>query len=472
MRNVNPAVSIGMSVVLVLGLVQAPAAQTLESEARRALARQGDPAITHDEVRAFLRSRDKFVRDRDRDRRLAENREEFARAVNRVGLAAATGRLDSENARFEEANRRLEKEIAAARERQQLRVVRTFIRIPVTIIVTVATQNPIVGAAAGSAFSTAVTGGDLDEVVTATAISAATAGASELASMGIEQIATSVGEQVAAQAADELAAHGIQEAVVDKVAAEVATKVAAKVAHAMDVGLNVVATQVIPSQNSLGTLGQVLTGVNVATAVHGLLTPVVIDLEAVMELDAAVGQVASGLDALALAPDDPDAYIAALAERGKAAAVLLAANTAVCSNSLTGKKVIPADVCSNALTVTKSAVNAAAPTLTDADVALLKRIDQTLGVGDMMKYAVTVGNTPLGLATSKDAASAVTELGAATMNLDTLTIAADAIRSVDKIMACAIANDIGLHIVSNRLSGPRGQHFNALEKQWSARCAQ
>ena len=42
--------------------------------------------------------------------------------------------------------------------------------------------------------------------------------------------------------------------------------------------------------------------------------------------------------------------------------------------------------------------------------------------------------------------------------------------NVDTITACAIANDIRLHIVSNRLSGPRGQHFNALERQWSNRC--
>ena len=481
MRNVNAAVCIGMSVVLVLGLAQAPAAQTLESEARRALARQGDPAITHDDVWAILRSRDEVVRDIDRNRELVANGEAFDREVDRVVLAAAAGRLDYENARFEVANRRLEKEIAAERERQRWRWVRTIIRIPVTVVVTVATGNPIIGAAVGSGFSTAVTGGGLDEVVIATATSAAMAGASELASMGIEHVATSVGEQVAAKAADQLAALGVQEAVVDKVAAEVATKVAAKVVRAMDVGLHVIATQVILGQNP-GTLSYVLSGVNVATAVGDLLTPVVIDLKAVMELDAAVDQLASGLDELTLDPDDPDAYIAALVERGKVATVLLAANTAVCSGALTDKQVVPDPVCINALASVKNAMDAAkVPPLGDVksalnadDAAFLEGITRTVKIGKAIKVFVPAASVFGGLPFSKNLGEASAETGVLAITgvlTKDLPTFADVVLSVDRITACTITRNIGWHILGHNLTGKREKYFSALHGVWSTRCA-
>ena len=498
MRNVNPAVSIGMSVVLVLGLVPAPAAQTLESEARRALARQGGPTITYDDVQALFWSRDEVVRDIDRNRRLAANQEAFDREVDRVGFAARTRRLYEDNARLEEANRNIERQIAAERERQRLRWVRVVIAIPVNVIVTVVTGSPIIGSAVASGFSTAVTGGDLDEVVIATASSAATAGVNELASLGIEQVATSVGEQAAAKAADELAAYGVQEAVVDKVAAEVGAEVAAKVTRAMDVGLHVVATQAVPGQDP-GALSQFVTGLNVVVAAGDLLTPVVIDMDSVMELDH---------------PDAADANIAALVERGRVGAAQLAANSAgaLCGTSLTGDKVAPDAVCINALVGLKSGLDAASVSslagvsegirvaldpacstslgrgkvvpdgacvdalivgvksaMDDADTALIKDIERTLDVGNGIKGALTA-STVGGLLLSRNAGEAITELGALILN-DNLEETMSAVRAVDRITSCTIAKNIAEHTVIHDLTGEREKYFRSLHGQWSSRCA-
>lgn len=189
-RALRSGVSIGVAGVLVLSLVRAPAAQTLESEARLTLARAQGSDITYDGVRGLLRVRDAAVRAIDRDRRLAAARDAFGADLDSRRAAAARGRLRAANARLEEANRRLEDEIAAERERRRLRWIRWLMQIPVNVAVTAVTGSPIIGAAAAGGVSTALTGGDLDDVAVATFTRAATAWAAQhVVDLGIEKVA-------------------------------------------------------------------------------------------------------------------------------------------------------------------------------------------------------------------------------------------------------------------------------------------
>ena len=421
-RHLSPAVAIGMSALLVLGLVEESAAQVLEPEVRPAPASAYNARITPDHAVAFLRFRDHVVRGHDRIRRLEASRDAFRAELEHRHADAGRVRLAADNARLEEANRHLRKEIAAERERRLRRVlVRWFVEIPVNIAVTTVTGNPAIGAAVSSGLGTALTGGDVEDVVVAAARSGLTAGASQLAADGIDQLSTAVADSVAARVADKLAVYDLPPDVVAKATQEVAVKVA----RAVDAGLHMVTTEVMPGQGPVGTLDRLANGFRVAAAGAELLTPVTIDLEAV-----------PGLLVEAL-PDDPDAYIQALVEQGKANAVQVAAS------------------------------------LDATDSHLITGLQRKLDIGNGMKGALSVGVFG-GVLTSKSYGEAITELGAMGTRLPTT---ADALRSLNTITACAIAKDIQEHLLGYQLDhgqpmeGERGEYFSALQNQWSTRCA-
>ena len=264
-----------------MGLAQAPAAQTLESEARRALGLAQGPGITHADARGILRSRDAVVRGIDRDDRLAATRDALGTDLDRRHAAAARGRLRADNARLEEANRHLEKEIEAERERQRLRWIRWAVEIPVYIGVTAATGSPVIGSAVAGGVGTAVTGGDLDDVAIATFTRAATAGAHHVVGLGIDKVATAVGDSVASEVADRLAVYRLHPAVVEKATQEVAVKVA----RAVDFGLSAIAVRVLPDEDPVsGGLNRFFTGLGVVFAGLDLLNPVPIDIALDREL--------------------------------------------------------------------------------------------------------------------------------------------------------------------------------------------
>ena len=266
-----------MSALLVLGLVEESAGQVLEPEVRPASA-SAYVGITPDDAVAFLRFRDHVVRRHDRIRRLEASRDAFRAELEGRHPAAARAGLIADNARLEEDNRHLRKEIAAERERRLRRVlVRWFVEIPVNIAVTTVTGNPVIGAAVSSGVGTALTGGDVEDVVVAAARSGLTAGASQLAAAGIDQVSTAVADSVAAKVADKLAVYDLPPDVVAKATQEVA----AKVARAVDAGLHMVKTEVMPGQGPVGALGRFANGFRVAAAGAELLTPVTIDLKAV-----------------------------------------------------------------------------------------------------------------------------------------------------------------------------------------------
>ena len=273
-RDVRSRVSIGVCIGLVLGLVQAPAAQTLEFEVRTALAPEQGRGVTHADARGILRSRDAVVRGIDRDRRLAAARDAFGTDLDSRHAAGARGRLRADNARLEEANRRLDDEIAAERERRRLRWIRWAIDIPVYIAVTAVTGSPIIGAAVAGGVSTAVTGGDLDDVAVATFTRAATAGAHHVVGLGIDKVATAVGDSVAADVADRLAVYKLHPVVAKKATQEVA----AKVARAVDFGLSAISVGVLPDEDPVsGALNRFSTGLGVVVASLDLLNPVAIE---------------------------------------------------------------------------------------------------------------------------------------------------------------------------------------------------
>ena len=157
-------------------------AQTLESEVRRALAREGGPFIDPGDAFRILRSRDEIMRRVDRDRLVDRDRETFEAELARTSADAAGGRLITNNARLEEANRRLEAAIARERDRRGRAIFVTAFSFSLRIGLTVLTGNPVVAAAVSGGVGRLLNGGNLgDAVLTAMVDAGTTFGGQQLA---------------------------------------------------------------------------------------------------------------------------------------------------------------------------------------------------------------------------------------------------------------------------------------------------
>lgn len=157
-------------------------AQTLESEVRRALAREAGPLMGPEDAFRILRSRDATMRGVNRDRRKAADREAFEAALRHRSAEAAGGRLVTENARLEEGIGRLEEAIARARDRRGRAIFVTAFSFSLRLGLTALTGNPVLAAAVSGGVGRLLNGGNLgDAVLTAMMDAGTTYGGQQLA---------------------------------------------------------------------------------------------------------------------------------------------------------------------------------------------------------------------------------------------------------------------------------------------------
>ena len=138
-------------------------AQTLESEVRRALAREGGPFIDHEDAFRILRSRDAITRRVDRGRRVEAARETFEAELDSMSADAARGRLITDNARLEEDNGRLAAAIARERDRRGRAIFVAAFSFSLRIGLTALTGNPVVAAAVSGGVGRLLNGGNLGD---------------------------------------------------------------------------------------------------------------------------------------------------------------------------------------------------------------------------------------------------------------------------------------------------------------------